>query len=93
MEKVELFYVVAMGEDGSLLTYTEIPEGGFEATRKATVGDIMDTSRQLVKEIETQDLVSRIVTAINPSAPSVTERMMEALKARGIDPESVKITN
>ena len=88
-----MFYVVAMSEAGDLLTFSEIPEGGFESARTATIADIIETSTQLVKEIEKQDLVARIVSALNPAAPNVNERMMEALKARGIDPESVKITN
>ena len=96
MKPIETYYIVVLHEDGTLSTTDTLPELNEETLRPATIADIYTSSQQLVKEIDQQALVTRIVEEVaklNPAPPAVSDRMKEALKSRGIDPESVTITN
>jgi hypothetical protein len=55
----ETFYVVVRGLDGSLVTLTEIPDEGITATRTANTGDVYETAKQIVHEVDTNDLALR----------------------------------
>jgi hypothetical protein len=96
MKPVETFYTVILYTDGTMATTTDALEPTFIGQRPANVADIYTTSQQLVKEIDQQSLVSRIVQEIakaNPTPQSVPDRMKDALKSRGIDPESITPAN
>lgn len=92
--KAEYFYVVIKTEDGQLITFTEYPEEDIEAQRKAVTADIYDTAKQIANEVEQSDLAMRVadivVSRLRPEAPKLSDSVLEALKKRGIDPESVK---
>jgi len=93
--ETEFFYIVVRGKDGSLVTYTEMPKEDLNPERKATTGDIFATSRDIVDEVNKQDMVARITQAVVSNLmpqpePTVADKVKEALKDRGIDPESVK---
>lgn len=92
--KAEYFYVVIRTEDGQLVTYTEYPEQDIDAQRKALTSDMYDSSKQIVDEVEKTDLVTRVADAVvarlRPETPKLSDSVLEALKKRGIDPESVK---
>jgi hypothetical protein len=90
----ETFYVVVRGLDGSLVTLTEIPEEGITATRTANTGDVYETAKQIVHEVDTNDLALRVADLVAghlapKEAPSIPSRLKDALKERGIDPESI----
>jgi cobalamin biosynthesis protein CbiG len=94
--EAEYYYLVVRGLDGSLVTYTQLPEEELKAVRQATTEDTYQTSRQIVDEIERSDLamrVSNIVLAqLQPKAEQVPDKIKDALKERGIDPESIAPT-
>lgn len=93
---VETFYIVVKGTDGSLVTYTEMPEEPLEPARTATTVDIYETAKQITHEVETSDLVARIsamvAAQLKPQVTNVANVVGEALKERGINPESVAPT-
>lgn len=93
---IEAFFIVVKGTDGSLVTYTEIPEEGLTSERKATTEDMFLCSKQIVDEIEKNDLAMRVasivVSQLKATAPNVSETIADALKQRGIDPTSVSPT-
>lgn len=94
--EAEYFYLVVRGVDGSLVTYTELPEEAVNAVRPATAEDTYQTSRQIVDEIERSDLAMRvsniILTQLQPKPEQVSDKIKDALKERGIDPESIAPT-
>lgn len=92
--KAEYFYVVIKTADGQLMTYTEYPEQDIDAERKAVTSDVYDSSKQIVDEVEKGDLAARVaelvVQRLRPETPKLSDSVLDALKKRGIDPESVK---
>lgn len=93
MSTIETFFITAINTDGSISTLTEFPTEPFEFSRTATRFDVYQTSKQIVEEVEQANLVERIVAsvteALTPTVQTVPDRVKEALKNRGIDPESV----
>ena len=94
MSKIETFFITVINNDGSISTLTEFPAEAFDFARTANRADVYQTSKQIVDEVEQSILVDRIVEAVvnslKPAAPqTVPDRVKEALKNRGIDPESV----
>lgn len=92
--EAETFYIVVRGIDGSLVTLTEVPEEGLVAQRVANTGDMYETAKQIVHEVDTNDLAMRVANLVAghlvpKEAPSVPDRLKDALKERGIDPESI----
>lgn len=96
MEKeVETSFLVNVHTDGTFSVNLE-PET-TEAKRLATTYDVFQTSQQIVKEIESQILVDRVVNAISsilmpPAEQSVPDTLKEKLAERGIQPESSATT-
>ena len=98
--EIETFYIIVRGKDGSLTTWTEMPEEAFVADRIATQQDMYDTSAQIVRELDKADLVGRLaqMTAailkdvLTPTEAKVSDTIKDALKERGIEPESVTPT-
>jgi hypothetical protein len=94
---VETFFLITVNTDGTLSSYTEIPENMPVAARTANTFDVYQSSKQIVDEFEQSMLADRIaktvVAQLNlPAKSEVPNRIKDALKERGIDPESVTPT-
>jgi hypothetical protein len=93
MEKeVETAFTVVLHTDGTFVANLEQLDEPVEVKRAATVNDLATVSAQLVKEIDEQQLVSRIANALaSLMAPapemSIPEVLKEKLKERNITPE------
>jgi hypothetical protein len=78
------------------VTYTQLPEEELTAVRQATTEDTYQTSRQIVDEIERNDLAVRVsnivLSQLQPKPEHVPDKIKDALKERGIDPESIAPT-
>jgi hypothetical protein len=90
--EAEFFYIVVKGKDGSLVTYSEVPEEFPTADRQATTQDIVTTSQTIVDEVEKSDLVFRISQVVaamlkGPEEQAVPDKIKERLKERGIQPQ------
>jgi hypothetical protein len=94
--ELETYFVVLINKDGTFSTTNEVPEGAA-AARPANTLDIYNVSKQIVQEVDAQILTDRIVSAVSqvitasqasPNA-EVPNKVKEALKERGIDPESI----
>lgn len=96
MAIVETFFLITVNTDGTLSSYTEIPQDMPEAARVANTFDVYQSSKQIVDEFEQSMLADRIaktvIAQLQPSKPDVPSRVKDALKERGIDPESVTPT-
>jgi len=91
MEKqVDVAFLVLAHTDGTFAVKLEDLTAPVEAARIANTGDVFGISQQIVKEIEQQLLVSRIVEALNPPVQSVPEVIKEKLAERGIQAESTE---
>ncbi len=93
---VETYFLITVNEDGTLTSHTEIPAELPETKRQATTWDVYSTAKQIVEEFDRQLLVDRVVVgvvnALNPQVPTVPDAVKEALKERGINPESTAPT-
>jgi len=83
-------YVVTVKTDGSVeLSPTEDSEG---VERTAGAIDIIDTSRKIISDLErqmTMDALQQVVNLLVPEpAPTASKKVAQALKERGITPES-----
>jgi hypothetical protein len=90
----ETYFLITVNEDGTLTSYTSIPETLPEVNREATNWDVYSAAKQIVEEFDRSILVDRIlqgVAGLVAPAPvaTPTDKMKDALKERGIDPESV----
>ena len=93
MEKqVDVAFLVLAHTDGTFAVKLEDLTAPVETNRIANTGDVFGISQQIVKEIEQQLLVSRIVEALNPQVQSVPEVIKEKLAERGIQAESTEPT-
>lgn len=90
MEKqVDVAFLVLAHTDGTFAVKLEDLTTPVEAARVAGTGDVFGISQQIVKEIEQQLLVSRIVEALTPpQVQSVPDAIKEKLAERGIKAES-----
>lgn len=90
---METAYLVVVGDDGSVTTYTSIPKDLPEFPRVATNVDVYNNARQIVEEFEREILTGRIVQSLlavlAPKQETPQDKVKEALKKRNIDPESV----
>lgn len=89
-------FMIAIGSDGSLTSYGEIPEELPKARRLANNFDVYQAAKQIVDDWEDTMLVEKItrsvISALNPSQPSVSDKLKEALKERNISTEGINIT-
>ena len=92
-KKIVTAFTIAVHDDGSFMAQLEQPEAPLEVERVATVADVLSVSKMVVKEIEMQELTSRIVETFvgilqagQPQSPA--DVVKDALKDRGIQPES-----
>jgi hypothetical protein len=95
---VETVFFVSVFNDGTFLADLEQPENKIEVKRTATVYDVLTISQALVKEIEASQLTDRIVVSLlqvlqAAVPPKPADAVKDALKDRGIDPESVTPAN
>lgn len=86
--KSETYFIAVVAEDGKILTFPEMPEDGIEAARPVNNYDVYTTAKQIVEEFEQSMLAQRIadtvIKALNPVQPSVSDKVKDALKERGI---------
>ena len=93
-KEVETVYVVSVFTDGTFSASLEQTPEPIAVKRDATVYDVLSISQALVKEIEHSQLTDRIIISLlqvlqGAAQPSPADVVSEALKERGIDPESV----
>ena len=93
---VETFFLITVNDDGTLTSQTELPTEPIEAKRTATNWDVYATAKQIVEEFDRQLLIDRVVTGVvaqlTQPAPTPSEKVKDALKERGINPESIAPT-
>lgn len=93
MSKVETMFLITVNEDGTLTSYAEMPKETPEVTRLANNYDVYQAAKQIVDDFEQTLLANRIASIVtqtlNPPQSSVSEKLKDKLKERGIDPESV----
>jgi hypothetical protein len=94
---VDTVFVVSLFTDGTFTADLEQPETKIEVQRTATVYDVLTTSQSLVKEIENSQLTDRIIIALlsvlqGAQEASPADAVKDALKERGINPESTAPT-
>lgn len=91
MAKIETYFVVLLGDDGSISTAPEFPEEKIEKSRIVTNYDVYTTAKQIVDEYETNILASKVartvLNALVPEKTNVSDKVKEALKERGLTPE------
>lgn len=95
MEKeVETVFVVSVHTDGTFSASLVQPETPIEVKREATAYDVYNTSREIIKEIDLQQQTERIIVSLlsvlqgPPAEPTPAEAVADALKERGIKPET-----
>lgn len=83
-------YVVSVKTDGSVLI--EPVSDTATVLREAGAIDIIDTSRKLISDLErqmTMEALQQVVNILVPEpTPTASEQIAQALKERGITPES-----
>ena len=90
---VETYFLLTINEDGTLTSLPEVPAELPEQKRVANNWDVYAAAKQIVEEFDRQLLVDRVVQgvlgALVPQAePTPSDKVKDALKDRGIDPES-----
>jgi hypothetical protein len=89
--KAETYFIAVIDEEGKILTFPEMPEEGIEAKRPVNNYDVYTTAKQVVDEFESsilaQKVAETVLRAINPTEPSVSDRVKDALKERGFKTE------
>ena len=98
MEKqIETAFLVNVHTDGTFSVNLELDESVAKVDRTANTADVYQTCQQIIKEIDSQLLVDRIVNTFMAASaaalaeqqePTVPEVVKEKLKERGISPES-----
>jgi len=94
MSEVKTYYLIVSHNDGTVTSYTDVPETLPEAEHEATITDIYLTSRQIVDDFERDMIASKViqglVQVLAPAQPATPQdKVRDALKKRGFDPESV----
>lgn len=96
MSKVDTWFLITVNEDGTLTSYAEMPKDLPEAVRPANNYDVYQAAKQIVEDFEQTLLANRIASVIsktlNPTQPSMSDKIKDKLKERGIDPESATPT-
>lgn len=93
-KEIDTVFVVSVFTDGTFSANLEQPDEPIPVKRTATVYDVLSISQALVKEIESSQLTDRIVLSLlqvlqAAAPPTAADTVKDALKERGIDPESV----
>lgn len=91
MANAETYFIAVINPDGTITTMPDLPEGGIERSRSVTNYDVYQTAKQIVDEFESSILADKVaravLSAMSPEAPSVSDKVKEALKERGVTPE------
>lgn len=90
----ETYFFMVVNEDGTITSHIDIPETLPERNRIANNWDVYSTARQITEEFDRQVLVDRVIQgvvgALAPKEePTTSQKIKDALKDRGIDPESI----
>lgn len=96
MSKVDTYFLITVNEDGTLTSFTTIPEELPEVNRVANTFDVFQAAKQITEEFQNQLLADRVaqtvIAALSPQVESPVDKIKDKLKERGIDPESVTPT-
>jgi hypothetical protein len=89
MAKTDFYFIIEVQEDGTIQTHKEMPEDGLEAIRVPNTFDIYKVCREISSDIESQLLADRVIggvlSVLNQREQTVSDKVSEALKARGVD--------
>lgn len=92
MSEIETYFLVAINKDGTITTYSDLPEEPLERERSSTNYDVYETARQVVQEFESNLLADkvagRMAAILAMSQPTPADVVKDALKERNINPES-----
>jgi len=86
-KEVEIVFTVLVNTDGTFSVNLEQAAEVIPTKRQATSYDVFLTVESIVKELKTQMLVDRIVSALKPETTTVPDTIKEKLKERGITPQ------
>lgn len=90
------YFLTVIEENGGVLTFNKIPDELPEPQHTATNWDVYQAAKQIVTDSESQMLADRVANtvlgALLPPAETASDRVKDALKERGIDPESTAPT-
>ena len=86
-KEVETVFTVVVNTDGTFSVNLEQTGEVIPTKRQASSYDVFITIQAIIKELETQMLVDRIVSALKPETTTVPESIKEKLKERGITPQ------
>lgn len=91
--QIETYFIAVVNSDGTITTMPDLPEGGLTRARSVTNYDVYQTSKQVVEEFESSVLADKIartvLLALNPEVPTISDKVKEALKDRGVTPEGI----
>jgi hypothetical protein len=92
MAKTDFYFIIEVQEDGTIQTHKEMPEDGFEPIKAPNTFDIYKVCREISSDIESQLLADRVIggvlNVLNAREQSVSEKVADALKARGVEFEA-----
>ena len=92
MAKTDFYFIIEVQEDGTIQTHKEMPEDGLEAIRVPNTFDIYKVCREISSDIEAQLLADRVIGGVlnilNAREATVSEKVAEALKSRGVEFDS-----
>jgi hypothetical protein len=90
--QAETYYIAVLAEDGQVITFPEMPEGGIVSQRPVTSYDVYETSRQVVEDFNNtllaQKVAEMVVGALNPPIQDPSDKIKEALKERGFSTDT-----
>jgi hypothetical protein len=87
-EKSDFFFIVEVKKDGTIQTHATW-DGSLEAERVPNTYDIFKVCKEITADIDSQLLTDRIVggvlSILNQREQTVSDKVGEALKARGVE--------
>jgi hypothetical protein len=87
----ETYFMVIVNKDGTLATFSELPDEAPSVEHAATNYDVYKAAKDIVEEFEATILAQRVaqvvISQLNPPKPSASDKVKEALNDRGISPE------
>lgn len=90
--KVKTYFVVSLGDNGLVTTWPALPDDGIESERPVNNYDIYTAAKQIVDEFESsilaQKVADTVLNSLNKSEPTTADKIKDALKERGINPDS-----
>jgi hypothetical protein len=87
-ENSDFFFIVEVKKDGTIQTHAKWGDG-IEADRTPNTYDIFKVCKEIVSDIDQQLLADRVIGGVlnilNSREATVSEKVAEALKARGVE--------